>query len=56
MSSHVLSTIKSPVFIAGLGLGVGLASVYINFIQKQISDAIPTEDEDNDSAGKISFK
>ena len=51
-ASSVLSTVKSPSFITGVGLGLGIAAGYINFFQKQISDAIPTDDNDNDSAGR----
>jgi PTH2 family peptidyl-tRNA hydrolase len=49
-ASSVLSTVKSPSFITGVGLGLGIAAGYINFFQKQISDAIPTDNTDNDSA------
>lgn len=49
-TAALFTTIKSPGFITGIGLGMGLAALYVNFFQKQITDAIPTDDTDNDSA------
>jgi len=45
-----LAIIKSPGFFTGLGLGAGLAALYVKCFQKQISDAIPVDDLDTDSA------